>query len=346
MLADKLKDHFTHYYNLGKKNLHNLFFLEKQNINIANLVGLEINPEYIKLLKINAKNEIENFAVAKLPNDVLVKNEIKNASALGGVLKNLIKQGHVKTKNIAFCIPRSSAIIKHISINKNLRADEIESRVWLEANKLFPDLIGDIFLDFFPVGIAEQDATRQEFTLVACRKDQLQPYLTLMHQADLNAKTVDLNSYALERALNIILKNEPDYKTVALLNINFSLITLIVIDENKLVYTHEITPDLPHGDAENSTDFKNSLSLHLRHTMQFFYSSRPSVRLQKVLVSGDCAATIPNLAEFIQKETNKETALANPFKNMSLSANVDQETLKHYAPALMLCCGLTATQIS
>jgi len=371
LLANKTKQRFSEALLLGKQRLSELWSLGA-NDDLHNVAGLVINSEYIKLLKIashNNQNTVEYFAIEKLPVGVVTKNEIKNCQAVATILKNMVDHSGIKIKNIALTIPRSSAIIKHITVDNRLLPDEVESRIWVEANRLFPSLVSDIYLDFSIIGPSAQDMTQNEIVLIACRKEQIRPYLEIMHLVGLNLKVVDINYYALERALSLIVKQLSQLKTFAILNINFSLIDLLVEHENKTIYTHELSYDgyalmqftqegLHHQgdmerekiDVENKIKLdailKNNLEIHLTHAMQFFYSSRPSIRIEHIIVAGDCAAAIPELARFVQQAVGKEVILANPFKDMIIAPDVDKVKLIQYAPSLMLCCGAALSQLN
>jgi type IV pilus assembly protein PilM len=327
------------------------------------LVGLDIQPETIKLLEINAHdgvNRIENFGITTLPAGAIIKDEIKSPEVIANSLKELFRQYNVKTKSVALAIPRSAAIIKNITVDSRLTPSEIESRAWIEANRYFPDLVGDINLDFSILGPNSQDTTQLDMVLVACRKEQIKPYLEIIRQSGLIVKIVDVNCYALERAMSLINKTDTS-DNLALLNLNFTLSSLIVVQNNQLLYAHDHTYDgvrlttqikkiaaEPYTgtgiDPNYETVLKENLTAHLRHTMHFFYSSRPNVSIQKLIVSGDCA-TIPYLLEFIKQETNIETQLADPFVNMKLDPNINTEELHKSAPGLMLSCGLALSKI-
>lgn len=326
------------------------------------LVGLDIQPETIKLLEINAHdgiNRIENFGITMLPAGAIVKDEIKNADVIANSLKELFRQFNVKTKSVALAIPRSAAIIKNITVDSRLTPSEIESRAWIEANRYFPDLVGDINLDFSITGPNAQDATQLDMVLVACRKEHIKPYLEIIRQSGLTVKIVDVNCYALERAMALINKGDTA-DNLALLNLNFTLSSLVVVQQNQLIYAHDHTYDGirltsqinkietppssgPGIDPKYEAVLKESLTAHLRHTMHFFYSSRPNVSIQKLIVSGDCA-TLPYLLEFIKQETNIETELADPFTNMKLDPNINTDELHKSAPGLMLSCGLALSK--
>lgn len=329
------------------------------------LVGLDLGPGYIKLLKMDLDEDpgwVEAFGVVTLPAGAIAKDEIKDSTAVGRALRELFEQTQVKSKNVALAIPRSSTIIKTIAVNKKLSTKDIESRAWVEANHHFPDLVGDIYLDFDLVGPSAQDPSLLDLLLVACRKDQIKPYLDVMESNGLSVKVVDVNCYALERALSLFLKAQPPLQTVALLNLNYNLSSLIVVHADQMIYAHDHSyeglyfstqvqqyldarkdqKNLQAGlaDAPDYMDIlKAGTSAHLRHSMHFFYSSRPHITIQKMVLAGDCAG-IPQLAGFIQKETGIETVLADPFIGMALADTVDQALLQQYASSLMLCCGL------
>lgn len=323
----------------------------------SELIALDLGSDIIKLLIIDTNKtpyRIEKFATIQLPPGSIVKNEIKTPAVIADLLKTTIRQANISTKTAALAISRSSTIIKNIAVDSRLSPDEIETRAWIEANHQFPDLVGDSYLDFSIVGPSAKGPSQLELILVACRKDVIKPYLELLQLAGLKAKIVDVNSFALERALSIMANTFPECKTIALLNLDFALSTLIVMQDNKLVYAHDEKFDaqrLQNQIREAGQDsvklqaaLKDNLSTHLRHTMHFFFSTRPNIAIEKLFLAGDCVKEV-DLTQFIHNETGLETLLANPFVNMEISPDVNQGELKNYAPALVLCTGLALSKI-
>ena len=218
-----------------------------QQRNSHNLVGLDIDSDVIKLLKINSlvtPPVIENFAVQTLPVGAILKNEIKDENAVVQALNKLFAGADVTKDYVALAIPRSLALIKNVTIDARLNEEEIESRAWVEANRNFPDLIGDIHLDFSIIGSNAQDPKQLDMVLVACRKEQIKPYLEVLKQSDLTPKVLDVNCYALERALSAMLSAPNENPgAIALLNLNFTLSSLIVTQNNHLIYAHDHSYD-------------------------------------------------------------------------------------------------------
>ncbi|HVY53476.1 MAG TPA: type IV pilus assembly protein PilM [Gammaproteobacteria bacterium] len=330
------------------------------------LVGLDIGPGFIKLLKINSDEDpclVEAFGIIPLPAGAIAKEEIKNPQAIKAALSEVFEDAGEKTTSLAISIPRSSTIIKTITVDSRLDAADIESRAWIEASHHFPDLVGDIYLDFDVLGPSAQDPSLLDLLLVACRKDQVKPYLDLLNESGFKVMVVDINCYALERALTLFTRQFPKLHTVALLNLDFNLSSLVVVHQGQMIYAHDHSYDgsnfinqsqqylkdkdaskISLSDSAYSDILKAGLSAHLRHSMHFFYSSRPHIAIEKLVLSGDCS-TVPCLGAFIQQETGLETVLAEPFVGMSIESSVDETMLQKYSSALMLVCGLALSKL-
>lgn len=339
----------------------------KKKVNVS-LVGIDLGSQSIKLLKLSVDSPsiVENFLISPLPEEATNKGVITDFNVVGNILKNLFLSAEIKSNQVAFAIPRSLVIFKTITIDARLTEEEIETRVWMEADKHFPDLVGNIYIDFMFSDEEKIDGTQKKITLVACRKDLIKPYLEICKIADLIPKVVDVSSYALERTLNVLVKEKKlETKTSALLNLDLGLSTLIVKSQNTLLYSNDQSldgsrlmeqvksylknPIVSNSDGNKLTDekyaaiLKETLSAHLRHSMHFFYSNRSDIHIDQLFLSGDCA-DIPNLCDFIQKEVGIPTVLANPFETMQFSEQVDKTLLQQNAAALAICYGLALTQ--
>jgi type IV pilus assembly protein PilM len=341
-LTDFSKGLFTQIFDFKKE-----YF---SKIALHQVTGIDINSDFIKLLTIDQNTtpyRIENFSILPLPENVVVKNEIKDPQTIANLLKKSIYETGINTKTVALAVNRSAAIIKTLTVDKRLSLDEIESRIWVEANRLFPNLVADIYLDFAILD-SSIDPTQLEIILAACRKEQMRPYLEIMEHTDLTPKIIDINCYAFERALTRMIAPYPELKTVALLNIDFTLITLIVVQEKNLIYTHELSYD-GHSHKKNDDNKRDgllaSIGLHLRHSMQFFYSSKPNTPIQKIVLTGDCAVHVPGMNNFIQQEINIEVISPDLFSDMTMNPNINQEKIKYHQSQLTLSCGLALSKL-
>lgn len=352
------------------KRLISLFKQWQQEV-LVRVVGLEISPAYIKLIKIDHSKSpyiIESCLIEPVPPGLINKDEIKDYEAVSEIIKEMFAKGGIATTFVALAIPRSLAIIKNITIDARLTVEDIESRAWIEANRLFPELVGDVYLDFSIVGPSEQDPSQLEVTLVACRKDNIKPYLEVLRQAGLTVKMVDINCYALQRALPLLITPEQQKETTALFNMDIDLSTLIVTKNNHMLYSHDqgfaggrlvalttkylqdagIQPnqvtDALLEDSGYQAILTEGLTSHLRHTVHFFYSSRPNISIKKMILSGDCAS-IPLIDKFIQREISIETEIADPKDNLKFDPKIADCHCQVKITALIECCGLAISKL-
>jgi type IV pilus assembly protein PilM len=81
----------------------------------------------------------------------------------------------------------------------------------------------------------------------------------------------------------------------------------------------------------------DTLAIELVRAIQFFFSSSAQTQIDHVFLGGGCAR-IQGLADAVQRRTNVNTSIANPFLNMTLSN--DARSVQADAPALLIACGL------
>lgn len=224
-------------------------------------------------------------------------------------------------------------------------------------------MVGEIYLDFSIENQEDEKESELDVMLVACRKDQINPFLETFTESGLIPKVIDVNSYALERALLLLTEESKELNTVALLNIDNSLTTLLVLHNQKLIYAHDHNFDAARlisqtneylqknsqkvatiNDLEYFEIMKNNLTAHLRHTIHFFYSSRPAISIQKLFLSGDCAR-IPGLIEFAQQEIGIDTLLADPLQQMVIDPEMNKNEIQQSAPTMMLAIGLALSKL-
>lgn len=318
------------------------------------LLGLDIGSNSIKLIQLNSNTSpstIEYFTILSLPSGLIEKDAIKNPDALADLLKTEIRKLNIPTKGVAIAVPRSAVIIKNITVDARLSNRDIESRAWIEAAHHFPDLINEVNLDYSILGPVPNEENKLELVLIACRKNQINPYLDLLNRAGLTPKIVDVNCYALERTLS--LEHYLPQQTIALLNVDFNLTSLIVMQNNVQIYAHDYSFDANNlfTQLSNTPDIElqkklltEQFNTHLRHCIHFFYSSRHNIDIQKIILSGDLAV-IASMTSHVQNEMGIETSRAETCRNMTLSSTVNKDLIEAYAPALALCCGLALSQL-
>jgi len=85
--------------------------------------------------------------------------------------------------------------------------------------------------------------------------------------------------------------------------------------------------------------FLETFSLEVARALQFFFASTQYNQVHHILLAGGCA-TIPGIDQVVNRRTQVDTLVANPFANMAISSKVKPRSLAADAPSLMVACGL------
>ena len=77
----------------------------------------------------------------------------------------------------------------------------------------------------------------------------------------------------------------------------------------------------------------------MARSLQFFFTSTPFTRVDRIFLAGGCAVTA-GLAEAVAERTQVPTEIMSPFQGMEVAGGIRERQLRLDAPALMVGCGL------
>jgi type IV pilus assembly protein PilM len=187
--------------------------------------------------------------------------------------------------------------------------------------------------------------------------------------ADIEAKVVDVEAYAIERAFELIRPQLDcdDDGAIAIVDIGSTMTTLSVLVDGQTVYTREqlfggrqLTEEIQrrYGLSQDEAGlakkqgglpddyepevlgpFKDAVVQQVTRSLQFFFSSSQYNDVDHIVLAGG-VASMAGLDELVQEKLGTPTTIANPFAKMSLASRVDAMALSNDAPSLMIACGL------
>lgn len=337
------------------------------------LLGLDISSTAVKLLELSQNNgryRVESYAVEPLPANSVVEKNIADVEAVGESIRRAVKRSGTKTKTAAVAVAGSSVITKVITMSANLKDDEMESQIELEADQYIPYPLEEVNLDFEVLGPSEKNPEMVDVLLAASRSENVDTRVAALEIGGLIAKIVDVEAYALENSFALIAEQLADSgyeQTVAVMDIGATMTTLNVLHDRKIIYTREqvfggkqLTEEimrryglsyeeagmakrqggLPDNYGPEVLDpFKDAMAQQVSRSLQFFFSSSQYNSVDQIILAGG-SASIPGVDELIEDKIGTATSIANPFANMSLAPRVKPQTLSNDAPALMIACGL------
>jgi len=336
------------------------------------LLGLDISSTTIKLLELSRsgdKYRVESYAVSSLPQDAVVEKAINDVDAVSAAIRAVVAQSRSKLKSISAAVPGSAVITKRVDMPAGLSDEEMESQLTLEADQYIPYPLEEVALDFEVQGrIAERD-DMVDVLLAACRRETIDARVEAIEGADLEARVMDVEPYAMERAYGLIREHLEleDNSIVAIVDIGATMTTLSVLQNGTTIYTREqlfggkqLTDEimrrygLPLEEAglakkqgglpddyepELLNPFRDAVVQQVTRSLQLFFSSSQYNDVDYIIMAGG-VSYMEGLSDLVQEQLDTPTVVANPFAEMTISSRVNAVALASDAPAMMIACGL------
>ncbi|MCB1738458.1 MAG: pilus assembly protein PilM [Gammaproteobacteria bacterium] len=337
------------------------------------VLGIDISSMAVKVLEFSHDGDgykVESYGVEPLPPNAISEHNIADVDGVAEAIRRVVRRAKTKTKDAAVAVPASAVITKTIQLVSAPSDAEMAGLVELEAPKYIPFPLSEINYDFEVIGPSEHDPEMVDVLLVASRAENVDMRSAALELAGLNAKVVDVESYALEHALTLMAPQMPNHGkdvTIALVDVGAVVTSVSVVRDMEIIYSREqdfggkqLTEEImrrfgmsyeeagmakrmgglpPEYQREVLEPFKAAMAQQVLRALQFFNASNEQEDVDQVILAGGSAA-IAGVAAFISHQVGLPVVIANPLANMALSDKVQRGNLSADAPALLTACGL------
>lgn len=338
-------------------------------------VGIDISTSAVKVLEMTkgrGSYKVTRYGFEPLPRNVVVEHAITDIEVVADAVQKAVKRSGTRRKHAVVAVASSHVITRVVTIPADLKDSEVEEQVNLEADHQIPYALDEVNMDFEVLGRAPGDnATDNEVQITACRKEIVDDWVSVVEGAGLKVAVVDVDSYAVSRALKMFKTALPDSgkdKVIAVLDYGDTTTHLDVMYNDRLIYSrdhsfggkiltenirtrfgisyHEAEAAKQSGDLPENyrTDilepFKEAMGHEAVRAVQFFTSSsRKFEGVDHLLIAGGCAR-IPQIADIISAHSGLNATVVNPFANVGSAMSVSKDRLKSEGPMLLKACGL------
>ena len=335
------------------------------------LLGVDISSTSVKLLELSLKNGrywVESYGLCPLAEGSVVEKNILNTDAVADALERAINIANPQSSKAAIAVPNSMVMTKTIEMDADMTDDEREVQIRMDAEQYIPYPLDEVSLDFEVTTEPAAHPDQVNVLLVATRTENIDSRTEVLSLAGLKPQVVDVESYALERALAIFSDTLPlGVNMVAILDIGHTMTTLSVMHNGKIIYTREqvfggklLTQDVQNRyglsfdeagrakkmrtlpddyESEVLMPFLESVVQQTARSLQFFFSSSQYNEIDHILLAGG-NANIQGLSKLLQQKLGYRVTIANPFLQMGFSPQIDLKKIENDAPSLLVACGL------
>ena len=343
------------------------------------MVGIDIGSHCIKavlLQKTDAGLRLEALAIEPMPKGAISERSIQDIEAIGNVITKLKKKLPKSVQSAAVAVSGQTVITKVIFMDVSLTDAELESQIAIEADSLIPYPLDEVNIDFEKLSINEADPSKVNVLLSAARTESVEARVSALETANLKAKVVDVESYALSRAMDIYYQQLPSdafNKCVAVVDIGAVLMLVSVVQAGETIYTRDqvfggdqytnsivsyynksfdeaeigkTTGDLPPNYTfEVLAPFQTSLLQQVRRAVQMFLTTSGKDQVDYIVLTGG-TAMIDGLDRLLIEELGIHTVVAEPFANIEIAPTIDRNVLQRHRTQFAIATGLALRSFS
>ncbi|MCC7257176.1 MAG: pilus assembly protein PilM [Gammaproteobacteria bacterium] len=338
------------------------------------MIGLDITTSSIKLIELSGSLgncRAECYAAEATPPNSINEKTIVDAAAVGEAIRRAVKRAGTKTREVAIGISVDAAITKEILLPRKLAPNQLEEQVEIQADQYIPFPMAEVSYDFQVIGPSAQDPDMLRVLLVATRTENVDQRRAAVEAAGLVPQVVDIDSYALENACQLMAHQMPDAgmgHLIAVVDFGASNTTFSVLQDMRVVYTRDFSfggqqlteeimrtyglsledagrakkeGGLPSNYGPEVLDpFIDDMTQQVSRSLQFFLASgEHRGQPDQILVCGGCA-NIPGVADVISSKVGIPTEIGDPLGQIKISSRAKAQNVRKDATALLTACGL------
>jgi type IV pilus assembly protein PilM len=169
------------------------------------VVGLKLGASRISAarLTVNGSAQLVQVAESPLPRGVIAGGQVRDVPALAGALKDFFKQHKLPRRAVRIGVANNRIGVRTIELQGIDDPKQLANAVRFRAQEVLPIPIDEAVLDFqvLSEGHAADGALTQRVLLVVAYRDLVTGYAEACNQAGLRLLGVDLEAFALLRAL-------------------------------------------------------------------------------------------------------------------------------------------------
>lgn len=261
--------------------------------------------------------------------------------AQGSALRRCVLHAGATTRRVALAVPQTAVLSAIVPFEEGLSEAALELRVMLEAEHHLSTSLDAVALDFERLG--SRSDGREEVLLVACRKEVVAEQRALAEAAGLEAVVVDVEGYALWRALAEARAQRAGEETVtALFLLGPQALQLFVYRGGRPLYAR--SDAVGYGAHAMLSEaalaaYREAAPAQAERALASLYGAHPTLVIDEVAVAG-AGAALPGLMAALEARLGRPCWITDPFLRMALGPGADASLLAAQAPALMVACGL------
>ena len=169
----------------------------------SDFFGLDIGTTAIRLVQLRGSappKALVKYAYVPVDSKLAMSDSKADQQKIAQIIKNLVEQAGVTTRNVAVGIPSQKVFTTVVDIER-LNPEELAKTIRYQADALIPTPLAQSKLDWALLGDSPTDKTKAEVLLSSVTNEFVEQRLDLLESVGLNIIAFEPDNLALARAL-------------------------------------------------------------------------------------------------------------------------------------------------
>ncbi|HEY2600569.1 MAG TPA: pilus assembly protein PilM [Thermoleophilaceae bacterium] len=289
---------------------------------------------------------IARAASMELPSGVITDGEVADVERLTESLKTFFKENDLPTR-VRLGVSNQQIVVRHLDLPQIQEEAELAAAVRFQAAEAIAMPLDEAVLDYQVVGQATsaEGSPRLRVVVVAARQAMIERFVAGVRGAGLKPEGIDLNAFALVRALAKSAASAPvesDFGSpadqLACVYCHLGGVTnLAVAVGNNCLFTRPLSTDWTDQDDHVAVALAEEIRLSID-----FYMAQPDARpVGEVQLSGP-GSSHEGLADQLESLIHLPVSVADPLGGLEANGALDGEDPHRHTVATGLALGAAA----
>jgi type IV pilus assembly protein PilM len=298
------------------------------------VVGLDIDGRYLAAAQVDSYRVVRGASL-ELPSGLVRDGEVVDRAGLAGVLKSFVKEARLP-KSVRLGVANQQIVVRVVELPRIEDPEERDTAVRFQAAEAIAMPLDDAVLDYQVAGYAEaMDGTpRMQVVLVAARRSMIDALLEAVRLAGLRPDGIDLDAFALVRALGTATTGDDDQTARVFCHLG-GVSNLAIAVGTTCFFARPLSAVWEDENAGPQIADEIRLSID-------FYMTQPQARpVGEVVLSGP-GSSHAGLAESLADHLGIQVEVAAPLGRIDSSSLEPSEDPHRYTVATGLALGASA----
>jgi type IV pilus assembly protein PilM len=167
------------------------------------IVGLDLDGQFLAAVQAS-DNGVTRAVSSDLPPGIITDGEVTDVPALSEALKDFFKANNLP-RRVRLGVSNQQIVVRHLELPRIEDPAELAAAVRFQASEAIAMPLDEVVLDHQVIGenITAEGAARLRIVVVAARESMISRVVEAVRGAGLRPEGIDLNAFALVRALSL-----------------------------------------------------------------------------------------------------------------------------------------------